>query len=310
MLTPWVTFLQLEGRTGLLERAAVDTLSQLYSFRPMWRAANSACGRQLPDNGNNLSSLLTEEWFLQLVFGHLVELGFQECRLVCKRWYKVCQQLPVKLKGIAHHHLGRAVRVFPNAVSVSCRSDEDGLAIAEMFRFLTSLHNLKTLRFTMREALNTTEGQLLYFQSLPKLTELDLNLLCFDPIDDVRDSMRYLTALTKLKVSIMFQRVCPPRPFVELERIEDLEVQHFIFSDERGACFFPSLTNLTRLSLRLPATGSGSGNATLQVGPLFSLKSLHWLLISIGSQSLRIQSAALKPECLLKSRNKLDVPQF
>ena len=195
-----------------------------------------------------LASLLDEESFLLMVFEHLVDYGLHDCRLVCWRWHEVCQLFPVKLKDITFKQLTTAVASFPRALSLAMNECEENVPDVNFFDCLSALHHMRSLSFWMDSLLLSGHMQP-SFQSMAQLTELRIYCYGSRGMHGMIQSIQYLTNLTKLQVLTDEWR--PPRmePFVELKKIRDMKIDFDLFTDEHGMCFFPSLTNLTRLEL-------------------------------------------------------------
>ena len=196
----------------------------------------------------NLNSLLLEEWFLLMVFEHLVEHGLHDCRLVCRKWYESCQQFPVKLVGVGGIELQKAIEGFPKATSISILDIGNKIPAIDLFRQLSSSNRLRSLTLESGAMLLSGLKQP-FFRSVPPLTEMKLSFFTSSGMKDVFTSIDHLTSLTKLKIATSPWIRSLTHTFTRLERVRELDVEFDIFTDEQGACCFPSLTNLTRLDL-------------------------------------------------------------
>ena len=134
---------------------------------------------------------------------------------------------------------------FPNATSVSLgRSSR--IPVRELFERLTSLRCLKSLAFGTGNISHDGRAPPC-LQSMAQLTDLCI----FDGVhylsDNLIASVKHLTNLTRL---CMHAR--PTRreiyPFVELQKIQDLDVNAVTLFNKHEEILFPSLTNLTQLS--------------------------------------------------------------
>ena len=205
-------------------------------------AEPSASG--LPD----LTSLLEEEWFLLMVFQHLVQHGLEPYRLVCRKWHDACKQFPVKLKRVGGKELRQTIHSFPNTVSVAMVNSENRISDVEFFQHMAGLTNLESLKLHPIVLLHTGLEQS-YFRSATQLTELNLAFVVSDGIEDMLASVDHLTRLTKLRMISGTGRRPTPHVFAKLKTIRELDTDFDLFTDKQGACFFPSLTKLTKLEL-------------------------------------------------------------
>ena len=211
-----------------------------------------------PQRAHDLSSLLEEDWFLAKVLEHVVDYGLRSSKLVCWKWYDLCQQFPIKLKTITPDQLKEAVDTFPNAIAVSvkrptCRKQGNPeykpIADSEFFELLSSLAALESLEFDA-DVISLNAAPALQFQSIPQLKRLEITFNDSNGAGEMVSTVRYLTELTRLKLvdgSWEHQRI---DPFIELQKIRELDIEFFLFIDFDGSCAFPSLTDLTRLDLQ------------------------------------------------------------
>ena len=217
------------------------------SWKPKQSRPHCPCPKPMSSNACSLSSLLEEEWFLLTVFEHLVEYGFRECRLVCWRWYEVSQQFPVELGQVDGKQLRQIIKVFPKATSITMATREKEISDLDFFRCLTQLPALKLLRLRQKTLSHIPLGQP-YFESIPQLTELTLKLSGSIGTASMLASIDHLTGLTKLQLT-SGSLYLAPCTFKTLKGIRELKTDFDFFADGHGTCFFPALTNLTRLDL-------------------------------------------------------------
>ena len=205
-----------------------------------------------------LSTLLQQEYYLTKILGHLLDDGLHECRLVCRKWYDICNRLPVKLSRIPFEKIPLVVDKFPNAVAVHVRRFERGEWKEEDTRVVESLMQMRHLeKLTLGATFGFPPFFIMYpicdplgeaIQSLRQLQSLDLLWIDAELVDFIWPHIRYLTGLRRLRAS-------SPRiylvlePFTELRNIEDLDAPRFLTNQE-GQLMFPSLTHLTRLDVR------------------------------------------------------------
>ena len=196
----------------------------------------------------SLCALLQEEWFLTMVFHHLVEYGLEDCRLVCRKWRDVCREFPVELAVKTQEQLEQAVTAFPNLVSLSVRDFEDEMKDTDFFSLLAAAPGLRTLNLDV-DVLELTGHAQQSFRFVPQLTELHLQVFNVFVALDLLDSVRSLTGLTRLDILLTGWYPPPVEPFVELKEIRNLGISYSLLADTSGAHYFPSLTNLTSVKL-------------------------------------------------------------
>ena len=226
-----------------------------HSCQPTPKRRRIASGSATSDR---VSFLLEDELFLLMVFEHLVDYGLHDCRLVCRRWYAVCQQFPLQLKNVTGDHL-EMIGAFPNTTSVSVTQP---IAAIEFSANLVPLRNLKSLSIESGCLFNDLTDTV-FFEPMTQLVDLRLECLISDPADTMIASIKYLTNLTRLAV-YSGPWISTPVTFLELKKIRELDVCLCHFLDKRGVCLFPSLTSLTRLEL--------SGFQTRNQAPVISLE--------------------------------------
>lgn len=224
-----------------------------------------------------LDKLLDDEYYLLLILAHLVDDGLHECRRVCRKWYKVCNELPMRIR-VPEEKISLALDRFPNATAVSgvkdCRdeaseiaqrSDLQGVDLsASWLSCLSQLRRVQSLKLKFRylafSSLETLHLRPLLDESLEcrqmcqQLCALEISL----PLDliekmDLFSGLRNLTNLTKLALfnkeylseEDFLMDNLSIEPFTELRKIEDLHILMLTNSENR--LMFPALTNLTRL---------------------------------------------------------------
>jgi len=95
-----------------------------------------------------LSTLLEQDYYLTKVLGYLLDDGLHECRRVCRKWYDVCNRMPVKLGRISVEEIPAIVNKFPNAVSfyrILIDSLKEGARNDEVTGAIESLRQLEIL---------------------------------------------------------------------------------------------------------------------------------------------------------------------
>ena len=152
-----------------------------------------------------------------------------------------------------HEQMEEAIHSFPNAISLTVYQGEQSISDATFFERLASFPNLKSLSLCGYFLTQTGDVQH-YFRLIPQLTKLEITFDYFtEDFGGSRQmfaSLNYLTSLTELSAWRSPSWDSPMEVFDELENIRELRVDFNLFADRDGNCFFPSLTNLTRLTLK------------------------------------------------------------
>ena len=202
-----------------------------------------------------LALLLDDEYFLLQIFRCLVDYGLQECRLVCRKWREVCQQIPVSLSWIDPRNLSATLSQFPSAVSLSTNADvRYGLAevdraprLGYAFSDLPLFRRLQSLTLHI-EQLPAQACYHSFLQSVKQLTSLRLITDSHIISTNLYSSLSCLTNLTLLELNVWFDDQQDISPLTNLSKIRDLELGCDLFMSAEGRLMFPSLTNLTRLA--------------------------------------------------------------
>ena len=264
----------------------------------------SRLAEEVPTLPLDFISLLDEEMFLRRVFQYLCEYGLHDCRLVCWKWYKVCQQFPVRLGGNNLQQFEKLAGSFPGTVSLSIDGRNVVMSEARFFTPLTAFCNLKALRFELYHARNADMAQH-YFLPLTQLVELDMTLRSnAGVVDNIVSSVRHLTNLTNLKVLADRRRLFAKKAFVELKKIRRLHVQFDLFADRQGTCFFPSLTNLTRLEVESFRGEAGEHPLMTRVSTISGNSSIDWGHAWTGTQSILVHASGPKPSKILSATGR------
>lgn len=270
----------------------------------------------------SLAELLKHECYLWKVLSCLVDSDLQECRLVCRRWRKMCSRLPVKLQLHPTEASLAAVQKFPNAISVALRtSTREELARAFWCRkdVLDCLKSMKALtHFTA--PLDSDPELLECIRSLQTLESLDLSNSCIPAVAaaDILLSLKHLTQFSTASLQENFQE----KPLTAVRNLKELGISREFLVTHTGQFMFPLLTKLTRLDLSdgawwrqlLPGSDNSGAMpfslnahfpslAVLKFVPLnfFDDLNLHDLQLLTSLETLDIRSASVDDPDLFKN---------
>ena len=186
------------------------------------------------------------------IFNHLLDYGLRECRLVCRKWYAVCQLFPVKLRNVSIENLDALALGFPNTISLKMEPSYWDDDLSECAKRLAAFPNLQHVQWTVRDLWDGRRSGAI-FEPLHKLKHLDLTLEDYSLTPEEYSSLRFLTSLTKLTL-IRYNNARQAEenvaPFAELREIRELRISGSLFVAQNGMGQFPALTNLTALDLR------------------------------------------------------------
>ena len=193
--------------------------------------------------------LSQNDLLLTKVLSYLVDSGLQECRLVCRQWNELCNQLPVKLCGVPVAKVPRVPCTFPNAVELRCQGPCSPENQPEVLCSLARLGNLKYLEMTMR-SLPTVPYEHLprQFKELEQLETLSIRdtIPC---IAHVCQALVYLTCLTKLDLRPTTKYHRHLKPITQLTRLKELHIDRALLTNTNGELLFPPTRNLTHLEI-------------------------------------------------------------
>lgn len=216
-----------------------------------------------------LGKLLQDDYFLLKILTLLVDDGLHECRRVCRKWYKVCNELPVAV-NVPNDLIPVAVDRFPNATAVSgaigcCSRGKQGLQfpkpggdelVIPWFSCLSQfkrLHGLKlsfdckycdglgmnAFHFMLDETPDSN-------QMCQQLCSLEISARCASiRMTDLFSGLRRLTNLRKLCLEGRIGDLTI-EPFTELRKIEDLRIRRMLTNSD-GELLFPVANKLTHI---------------------------------------------------------------
>ena len=180
---------------------------------------------------------------------YLVDAGLQECRLVCRQWSKVCNQLPVKLSGVPVEKVSQVPCTFPNAVELRCQGPCLPEHQPQVLNALARLSNLKHLDMTMRSLPTVPYAQLpRHFKELQQLETLCIRdtISC---IAHVCKALMHLTCLTKLDLRPTTRYRRHLEPITQLTRLKELHIYRALLANSNGELLFPPTRSLTCLEV-------------------------------------------------------------
>lgn len=213
---------------------------------------------QNPRQQRSIRILLEHDFFLEKILNNLIEDSIPECRRVCKRWCKVCGELPIKTtKALPLNLIPALARSFPNieTLHVSGRKtsrDEQNEEIFSCLKSLTGLRSFSLGMFTTNQRDDWISEMLC---SLSWLSSLDLRFILkgyrFKTSNNYEPPIRLMTNLTSLALRYnSTQNVMNQKPFDDLCKIQKLAVSTHVLWNDEGRLMFPFLTQLTYLKIR------------------------------------------------------------
>ena len=217
---------------------------------------------------DELADLLSQEDILSKVLVHLVDSGLHECRRVCRKWYEVCNKLPVKLSlGLRDDRCVDPDK-FPNAVSLKLRNDISwNLPVIEnhLLPCLSKLKHFTHLEFSI------THGPLFlfpqdYLPALHSVRSLSLTVQTESDYSEVLRTLRRLTDLRALKLDRRgVFRIMDMAPITEIRNLRKLSAKLCFLFNRENQFIFGTQTQLTRLEVLKDVLASGLTRVTLQV---------------------------------------------
>ena len=217
---------------------------------------------------DKLADLLLREDILSKVLAHLVDSGLHECRRVCRKWYEVCNKLPVKLSLSLSDDRRVKPEVFPNAVSLTLTDEtawHSAVIESHLLPCLSRLNRITHLEFSVEE------WPLVQFQqnsptALDSVRSLSLCLQTESAFLDFLETLRCLTDVTALKLDK--ERVfgiIDVAPITEINKLRELTVNVCFLFNRQNEFIFGTQMQLTRLEVIRNDCFSRLTNVTLQV---------------------------------------------
>ena len=217
---------------------------------------------------DKLADLLLREDILSKVLVHLVDSGLHECRHVCRKWYEVCNKLPVKLSLSLSDDRRVKPEVFPNAVSLTLTDEtawHSAVIESHLLPCLSRLNRISHLEFSVQE------WPLVQFQqnsptALDSVRSLSLCLQTESAFLDFLETLRCLTELRALKLQKMSVfGIIDVAPITEIKKLRELRAKQCFLFNRQNEFIFGTQTQLTRLEVIRNDCFSGLTNVTLQV---------------------------------------------
>ena len=247
-----------------------------------------------------LADLLSQKHYLSKILIHLVDSGLHECRRVCRVWYEVCNQLPVKLSLPLNANITAVSNTFPNAVAVSLKvrreaADEDGDSVEGLLAScMSSLGNLTHLALT-----RSVQWPLLLnelgpgSESLQSLLSLSVDVSNLRDHSDFLEFLKFLTGLTALTVTGEPRTVQDANPIPEIRNLKSLTVGLPLLVTRNGELIFAASTQLTRLDVISTTLFEHPDIPLLQASPSHRPNASVISTVCVDHTSLRVDNAVL-----------------
>ena len=212
--------------------------------------------------------LLLLEDILSKVLVHFVDSGLHECRRVCRKWYEVCNKLPVKLSISLDEDRCFDPDQFPNAVSLKL-DNEIAWNSAVMKNHLQSLSKLSRIAH-----LELSIADWPFLPSSPNCSAVFHSLRSFSfsaqtgsAFLDFLETLRCLTDLRALKLDgeMMPYEITGVAPITEIKELRELSARLFFVINNKNEFTFGTQTQLTRLEVLRDDTYSFHPSLILKV---------------------------------------------
>ena len=124
-----------DSSDGSPTKGRFTCISSILKVARLFRSASTSATKSVTTSetktsaNDELADLLSQEDILSKVLVHLVDSGLHECRRVCRKWYEVCNKLPVKLSLSLHGDRFVDPDRFPNAVSLKLSIISPGILL-------------------------------------------------------------------------------------------------------------------------------------------------------------------------------------
>ena len=197
----------------------------------------------------NLGDLLLREDILSKVLVHLVDSGLHECRRVCRKWYEVCNKLPVKLNLSLHNDRYFDPDQFSNAVPVKF---EDSILSTysvetQLLLCLSKLNRITHLEFSINE---WPCGRSNPLPTLYSMLSLSLSVLGESAFIEFLETLRCLTGLTALELRTRNNRAgIDFTPITEMKQLRNLKTSSCFVVNQNNEFIFGTQTQLTKLEI-------------------------------------------------------------
>ena len=252
-----------------------------------------------------LGDLLLREDILSKVLVHLVDSGLHECRRVCRKWYEVCNKLPVKLSLSLRDNCFVKPDLFPNTVSLKLSNDiswKSAVIEKHLLPWLSKLNRITHLEFSVREW-PSVRFQSNLLPILYSVRSLSVTVLCDCAFIDFLETLRCLTGLTALEMPIGYNDVIDVAPLTEMKELRTLKASSCFIVNRNNEFIFGTQTQLTKLEIVHVFHPVSRGVITLQVMPVT-------VLLSLRPYSLVDDLSAHRKSALSDPRWKDDTGRF
>ena len=200
----------------------------------------------------NLGDLLLREDILSKVLVHFVDSGLHECRRVCRKWYEVCNKLPVKLSISLDEDRCFDPDQFPNAVSLKLDDDIawNSAVIKNHLQSLSKLNHIAHLELCIVDwpFAPSSPNCSAAFHSLRSLS---FSAQTGSAFLDFLETLRCLTDLRSLKLDgeMMPFEITGVAPITEIKELRELRARLFFLINEKNEFTFGTQTQLTKLEV-------------------------------------------------------------
>ena len=223
----------------------------------------------------NLGDLLLQEDILSKILVYLVDGGLHEYRRVCRKWYEVCNKLPVKLSLSLHSDYFVQPDVFPNAVSLKLTNGSVFHSAMSEDRLLSCLSELT--RITHLE-FSQMEWPLAAFQQnsiATSVRSLAITVGVGSGCVDFLETLRCLTGLTALDLPVGDNEVIDVAPITELKQLRTLKACLCFIVNRNNEFIFGLESQLTKLEIVHESFAVSQSAITLKVMSVAVLPSLR-----------------------------------
>lgn len=172
----------------------------------------------------SIRTLLEYDFFLEKILSHLVGESISECRRVCKRWYKVCSELPIKTADrVPLDSIPDLFRSFPNVKELHANQNGGGSDKETILSSLKLFKQLQTFSFLVLRCLRRDDWKDQLLDSLSWIPSLEIKLnwnVSSEP--NHLPSIHHLTNLTFLDLkNISLNKFRDQNPFVALPKFRN-----------------------------------------------------------------------------------------
>ena len=236
----------------------------------------------------DLGDLLMREDILSKVLVHLVDSGLHECRRVCRRWYEVCNKLPVKLSLSLHSDRYFDPDQFPNACSLKF---DAGISLDYAFMETSLLPSLSKLNGITYLEFSIAEWPPVRFQpncsaAFHSVRSLSLKIHHKSVFLEFLETLTRLTELRALKLDMAaaVSDVIDVAPITQIKKLRELSARLCFLISRENQFIFGTQTQLTKLEVLKDILPSFFTGVIMQVTSILPLSFIR-LYSSVGDLS-------------------------